>query len=124
MVNFAGIQDKVTLYTDLIKVGVALDNGQIVFYDARGYITNHRKRELEAPKISAEQAAKSVSKNLMITSSKLALIPSMGLNELLTYEFRTKAPDGKNVLVYVNAITGAEEKILILLETETGVLTK
>jgi len=122
-VNFAYTQDGVTCYTDLIKVGVALDNGQVVFVDARGYITNHRSRQIPPPAISAAKAQQAVSKNLTAQASGLAIIPSSGLNEVLTYEFRCQNSQGGQVLVYINALTGAEEQILLLIETEDGVLT-
>lgn len=48
-INYAATSGNVILYTDLIKVGVALDDGSIVFYDARGYINNHRDRTLGEP---------------------------------------------------------------------------
>ncbi|MBR1724942.1 MAG: germination protein YpeB, partial [Ruminococcus sp.] len=44
-VNFAYEIDGVTCYTDLIKVSVALDNGEVLGFDASGYIVNHKRRE-------------------------------------------------------------------------------
>lgn len=96
-INFASSDGDVILYTDLIKVGVALDDGAIVFYDARGYISNHQTRELPAPQITAEQAAQSLSPLLAVDSVRLALIPTSGKNEVLTYEFQTHAIDGSPV---------------------------
>ncbi len=123
--NYAYQQDDVVCYPDLIKIGVALDNGEIVSFESRGYITNHQdKRDLPKPAITAEQAKAVVSKRLLPGASRLAVIPSTGLNEVFAYEIRCKGlDDDQNVLVYVNAVTGAEEQILILVETETGVLT-
>ena len=123
-INYAAMQGEVTLYTDLIKVGVALDDGAIVFYDARGYINNHKERSLSEPMITVEQAQKSLSDQLAVRGTRLALIPTSGQNEVLTYEFKTTTPKDENILVYVNAQTGAEEQILILIETPSGVLTK
>lgn len=122
-VNFAHTQNDITCYTDLIKVGVALDDGEIVFMDARGYITNHHERTLPAPAIDEDTALASVSKALQPERAGLALIPSSGANEVLCYEFHCKGKDDQNVLVYVNAATGAEEQILLLIETDEGVLT-
>lgn len=123
-INFAAIQDDVILYTDLIKVGVALDDGSIVSFDARGYITNHHARTLATPVLSAEEAAKSLNPSLTILSSRLALIPTSGKNEVLTYEFQTKTDKDLRLLVYVNVENGAEEQILILLESPEGTMTK
>ncbi len=122
-VNFAYTQEDVTCYTDLIKVGVALDNGQVVSVDARGYITNHHQREMAAPALTQQEALASVSSSLSAQGTGLALIPTAGLNEVLTYEFRCTSERGDNVLVYINAQTGEEEQILLLIETEDGVLT-
>ena len=113
-----------TLYTDLVKVGVALDDGGIVFYDARGYINNHRERALEPPAITEEEALASVNPSLTILSSRVALIPTSGQNEVLTYEFLAQSEGGQKLLTYINAATGAEEQILLLIETPGGTLTK
>lgn len=123
-INFAYQQGDVLCYTDLIKVGVAMDSGKIVSYDARGYITNHMERTIAAPKLTLAQAQQKVSSALTVESSQKALIPSSGQNEVLTYEFKTKSQSGEHVLVYINGETGQEEQLLILIETETGVLTK
>ncbi len=122
-INYAYRQQDIICYTDLIKVGVAMDNGQVVFYDGRGFISNHKERVLPAPSIIPSVAAASVSPNLAVTDYRLALIPSPGQNELLTYEFKCLGRNNQNVLVYVNATTGEEEQILILVINENGVLT-
>lgn len=123
-INYAATDGETTLYTDLIKVGVALDDGGIVFYDARGYIANHYERTLPASMLSVAEAQRSLNPSLVVRSTRLALIPTSGGAEVLAREFRAKAKDGQNLLVYVNAATGAEEQILILLESPTGTLTK
>jgi hypothetical protein len=55
-------------------------------------------------------------------SRGLALIPSDGENEIYCYEYKCESEDGRQVLVYINAQTGQEESILILLENESGTL--
>ena len=120
--NFAAVQGDFTLYTDLIKVSVAMDDGGIVSFDARGYLTNHYERELPTPKLTAEEARNSVSSILEVQSTRMALIPSDGDNELYCYEFRCQEEDGRDILVYINCETGQEEQILILLTSESGTL--
>ena len=46
VINFAYKDGATICYTDLIKVGVALDNGEIVFYEPRGYLMNHKTRTI------------------------------------------------------------------------------
>lgn len=121
--NYACVQDDVLIYPDLIKIGVAMDNGEILSFDARGYIVNHTQREIHAPLLSKAQAQKLVSPSLAVKDYKLCIIPSDGLNEVYCYEFLCKAEDGKTVLVYINADTGKEERLLILLSDQNGQLT-
>ncbi|WP_368220766.1 germination protein YpeB [Anaerotruncus rubiinfantis] len=123
-INYAAMNGDITLYTDLVKVGIALDDGGTVFFDARGYINNHYDRAITPPALTAEQAQASVNPDLAVLSNRLALIPTSGKGEVLTYEFLTTAPDGEKLLIYVNAQNGAEEQILLLLETPYGTLTK
>lgn len=123
IVNFAYEQDGVIVYPDLIKVSVALDNCDILSMDARGYIMSHSTRDV-GTKISQEEASKSVSNLLTIESCYKAIIPTDGENEVLCYEFRTKGSNDEDVFVYVNAQTGAEEEILMILKGEDGILVK
>lgn len=121
--NFAGEQDDIVLYTDLVKVGVALDNGEIVSYDARGYITNHTYRDLSAPKLSKQEAKSRLADGLTVFEDKLCVIPSDGLNERYCYEFYCADKEGRQLLVYLNADTGEEEQILLLRISGNGRLT-
>ena len=112
------------LYPYLIKVGIALDDGSVAFYDARGYLNNHRQRQLDSPALTPQQAAASVSPLLSIQSSRLVVIPTDGQNECFCYEFLASGDGGQQLLVYVNATTGAEENLLLLIQTPNGTLTK
>ncbi len=123
IINFAAEQDDVTMYTDLIKVGVALDNGEILSFDMRGYLTNHRVRDLPSPRISEEKAISLVSKNLRVVDTDLCVIPTSGQNEVFCYEVQCVGESGQNVLVYINALTGQEEQILLLQISQNGTLT-
>lgn len=120
--NFAYEIDGITCYSDLIKVGVALDNGEIVSYSATGYIMNHKEREVPTAGISLRQASERLSNNLKIQEDNMAFIPTGGQNEVFCYEFLCSGEDDDKLLVYINASTGMEEHIYILLENENGVL--
>ena len=125
-INFAAVQEDILMYTDLIKVSVALDNGEITGFDGRGYITNHKQREITTPKLSVYEAATGVSEYLLIESKRLCVIPSEGTSENYCYEFKCRSKEengGRPVLVYINADTGKEEQILLLEISENGTLT-
>ncbi len=121
-INFASVQGGVRCYPDLIKVEVAMDNGEIVGFESAGYLANHTERKELKPSISKEEAQKSVSGELEVLDSMLTLIPTSGKNELLCWEFKCENAEGKHYIVYINAETGAEQQILILLEDENGTL--
>ena len=121
-VHFAPVLDGVYCYPDLVKVGVALDNGDVVSFEAHGYLMNHGAREPAAPAVSADEAAERVDSSLTVLSRQLALIPTGGEYEVLCHEFKCQNADGGHVLVYVNATTGQQERILLLLEDENGTL--
>ena len=121
-VNYAYQDGNVICYPDLVKVSVALDNGRIVGFESKGYLMNHTARDLGTPAVSAAQAQTVVASSLTVLSHQLALIPTGGEYEVLTHEFKCRTEDERHVIVYVNAQTGQEEKILILLEDENGTL--
>lgn len=121
-IHFAARQDGVYCYPDLVKVQVALDTGDVVGFEAHGYLMNHGSRELAAPAVSAQTATGQVPGSLTILSSQLALIPTGGEYEVLCHEFKCQNESGGHVLVYVNAQTGQQQKILLLLEDESGTL--
>lgn len=122
-VNFCYLDSDKRIYPDLVKVSVAMDNGDILGYDARGFLVNHHGRDYPKKLCSPKKAEKKVSPRLEVLSQQLAVIPTEGKQEKLCYEFTCKAQNGRHVLVYINAETAAEEQILILLESESGTLT-
>lgn len=123
-VNYAYHQDNVTMYPDLVKVKIALDNGEILGVESTGYLNCHReKRELPQDLITEEQAKEKVNTKLEIKSSGLAVIPTEWNTEILCYEF--KGNTGENdFIVYINAQTGEEEDILMIINTPEGTLTE
>ena len=121
-VNFAAVQEGVICYPDLIKVTVALDTGSIIGFASEGWLMNHTRRVLPQAAVSQEQARTCVAPGLNILSHRLALIPTSGEAEILCHEFKCAADDGRHYILYVNSQTGQEEKLLILLEDERGVL--
>lgn len=123
-INFAYRQGNVRLYPDLIKVSVALDNGSIVGYNATGYVMNHKDRGELKPDITPEKAQAAVSKRLKVESAELAVIPTPGMNQVLCYEFLCTGENKERVLVYINAKTGLEQDILIMMQSDQGIMAQ
>ena len=121
-INYAYNQNGVIMYPDLIKVKVALDNGEILGIETTGYLNNHTQRNIEKKVISKDDAKKTLNKQLNIESEGFACIPTEWKTEILCYEFKGKVDD-KEFLVYINAENGKEEDILVIKNTPNGVLT-
>lgn len=120
-INYAATQDEVVMYPDLIKVKVALDNGEVLGVETTGYLNNHTIRDVSNVKITGDEAKSSLNQDLQIESQGLAVIPTEWKSEILCYEFKGKVDD-KEFLVYINAENGREEDILIITDTPNGTL--
>jgi spore germination protein len=100
---------------------VAMDNGQVLTYDALGFLMSHHKRDLPKPKVSMDEARKKLNPELKVKAERMAVIPTAGKHEVLTYEFKAEMR-GDTFLVYINALNGNEERIFKLLKTTHGTL--
>jgi len=121
-INYAYSQDNVTIYPDLIKLKIALDDGEILGIETTGYLNSHTTRDIAKVKVSKEDAKKNLDKNLEIKSENLAIIPTEWKTEILCWEFKGTI-DEMDFLVYVNVETGKVEDILLIVNTPNGTLT-
>ena len=124
VINFAYLDGQTICYTDLIKVGVAVDTGEIMLIETGGYLTNHTLRAFESIETASQDAAAEISRLLTIEKTSIALIPTSGGGEVRCYEFSCKNEDGGDILVYVNVKDFDIEQIYILLKTDGGTLVK
>lgn len=121
-INYAYKQDNVVAYPDLIKLKVALDTGEITGFEAKAYIAAHTVRNIPKPAITMEEARKKINSRMQVLSQGLAIIPTNHKTEIFCYEFKGKL--GKNdFIIYINALTGEEEDILMIVNTPNGILT-
>lgn len=122
-VNYEYNQDGVIIYPDLIQVGVALDTGEVCHYEATGYYSNHiAKRDVSAV-ITEKQAHAVLASGLTVQNSRLTIIPTAGKSEQLCYEFHCIGKNKREYLFYIDAKTGAEVQILMLVISDNGTLT-
>lgn len=122
VINYAYMQDDVTVYSDLIKLKIALDNGEILGMELAGYLNCHEERNIDKEIISKEKAKENLNKEIEIISEGLAIIPTEFLTEILCWEFKGKVDDNE-FIVYINAKNGEEEDILMIINTPNGTLT-
>jgi len=120
--SFAYMQDNVLIYPDLVKVRVALDNGEVLGTEAMGYLMSHTLRKIPKAKITQQQARNKISPRLAIQASRMVIIPTETFKEIFCYEFKVML-NRQQFLIYINALTGEQEKILEVIDTPNGVLT-
>lgn len=123
-INYAYEENDVIVYPDLIKVKVALDNGEILGIETTGYLNNHGKRNIDKNNIiSKQEAIKLSNENLKIEETRLAIIPTEFETEVFCWELKGTV-ENRDFLLYVNAKTGKVEDILVIIQTEAGTLTQ
>ena len=124
-INYACRQNGAVCYSDLIKVSVALDTGKVTALEAGTYLANHKERKAEKAVLTKAQAKKRLSPTLKVLSSRKAVIPDENRKEFLCYEFHCRdTASEREVLVYINCLTGEEQDIMLLLYEDDGILTR
>lgn len=121
-INYAFNQNGIICYPDLVKVKVALDNGEVLGLESQSYLNSHHKRDLPKANISMQEAQKKINSKLEILSSNVTFIPTDWKTEIAAYEFKGKMND-KNFIVYINIENGREEKVFMILDTPGGTFT-
>ena len=121
VINYAYKQDEYTVFPDLVKVKVALDNGEVIGFESLGYVTNHIYRHIPEEKISSEEALSKVGTHLKTESVTKAIIPLDDGTEKVCWQIQGTVSD-RHFLMYVNTQTGAIEDVQILLESDGGIL--
>lgn len=124
VINFAYLNGQTICYTDLIKVGVAMDTGEIMLLETAGYLTNHTDRAFQTPSYTVDEAMEKISSDLDVSEVSMTLIPTDSGGEVRCYEFLCKGEEDQEILVYINVQTLEEEQIYILLKTDGGTLVK
>lgn len=119
-VNFAPVESGVVLYPDLVKVQVSMKDGAIIGLEPAGYLMNHVRRETGTPVLTPDEAIGRIGGNLEADSVRLCIIPENN-TEYLCYEI--DAADRQNrYLVYIDAMTGIERKLMQVISDDHGTL--
>lgn len=122
VVNYIYKEKDVAVYTDSLKLKIAMDDGSIIGIESDKYLTSHvENRKNLTPKIGSREALSKVSKNLKIQNQRLAVIPTETNKEVLCYEFYG-IYSNEEYIVYINAATGLEERIIQIVNTPNGKL--
>lgn len=103
--------DYVRMMPQMINIKVALDDGEILGYDAKNYLMNKVKKEPSLkPELTKEEALNKVNQQVDIQSDALVVITNESGDDVLCYEFIGLYKD-KTYRILINAKTGHEEKV-------------
>ncbi|HIW33327.1 MAG TPA: germination protein YpeB, partial [Candidatus Paenibacillus intestinavium] len=103
-------QDDVYIYPDKLSIKVALDDGQILGFQANEFAAHHRQRQIQEPAVSLAEAMQALNPNLRIKEQRMAIIKGDLGAEVLCYEF-TGSINGNLYRIYINSDTALEETI-------------
>ena len=117
--NIAPTQKGVVLYPDLVIVKFDMTSGTVVGYDATTYFTNHVTRSLPTAQGSISDAETKIPSRFSVVGRRTVLAPLDYNREVLCYEFEASYNEA-TYYFYVNAVTGEEENILKVIETDDG----
>lgn len=104
------LEGETLVYPDKISVKVALDDGEVVGFQATEFVSNHRERPLAKPALGLNEAVAALNPELKIKDQKMAVIDGELGEEVLCYEF-TGEINKQLYRIYINADTGVEEAI-------------
>lgn len=109
--KFIYLMDNVRVYADSIIVEVALDDGDVIAYEAEDYLLNHKDdRDNKQPEITKEEARKHLNGKLEVQEDHLAIIRNDLGEEVLCYEFYGVINDD-TYRIFINAEDGQEELV-------------
>ncbi|MBU3143164.1 germination protein YpeB [Clostridium sp. CF012] len=123
VVSYVYKQGEVAIYPDQVKLKIALDDGSIIGIESEKFLVSHvEKRQIPTPKVTVVKAQERVGKRLKINKISLAIVPTETNKEVLCYEFLGSYKE-KDFIVYINADTGYEQRIMEIIDTPNGKLT-
>ncbi|TWI52855.1 germination protein YpeB [Halalkalibacter nanhaiisediminis] len=118
MLEFVYLEDNVRVYPDSITLEVALDDGDILGYEAKSYLIHHKERNIPKPKLTDDEARAKLNPRLQVMEDHIAIIENDLKEEVLCYEFYGVIEDD-TYRIFINAKDGEEEKVEKLDHAET-----
>jgi spore germination protein len=108
VMDFAPQVGEVAIHTQLLKVMLTMDNGELVGFDAKNYWVNRHERNLPLAKLSADEARQRLAPRLQVEQAlKLALVADRRGRERLVWSAAARL-DEQRYRIFIDAQTGAE----------------
>ena len=107
---FVCTQEEAACLDSCINIAVALDNGSIYAFDATGMRTADESLQWTVTKEEAEQKLPA---GLSLQGSRKVTCKSPGGSSVPCYELKCSDEKGREVKLYINAVTGLQQEIEI-----------
>lgn len=108
--KFASTQDGALCLDNFVRISVALDDGSIYAFNAESYSPDAVEAEWD---ISEQQALSALPESLTAADVKKVVIQSDGGRSMGCYELDCTTPDGGEVKIFVDAVTGRQAEISV-----------
>ena len=96
----------------MVKVQVALDNGEILSFDQTSFLSYHHQRNIERATLEAQEITVDMNPNFKVLQTRLALVPNEFENkEILAYEVRGQI-NNETFILFVDAHTGEDVRVI------------
>ncbi|SEL85261.1 spore germination protein [Paenibacillus sp. cl141a] len=119
--SFVREEDGVLIYPEKITVRSALDNGEVIGFQASDFVYEHQvKRDIPQPKLSLAEAEKVLNPEFKVLYHRKALIKNDRSEDVLCYEFGGRI-NGSQYRIYINADTGLEETVEVVKDAQAGI---
>jgi spore germination protein len=110
VLTFVTNENGIRIYPEAIKMKIALDDGTIIGFSARDYLSSPTKRQVVKPTLSAAEARAKINPSVQIMEERKAIILNNLNKEVLCYEFLGTLGDD-TYRIFINAENGIEEKV-------------
>jgi len=107
---FVYAENDTLIYPDKVTVKIAMDDGEIIGFQASEFFSHHKQREIKQAGIDIDRAKAALNPSLKVERHRMAIIKGELGSEVLCYEFTGKIND-QNYRIYINADSGLEETI-------------
>lgn len=115
-------EEGILLYPDRIKIWIDVQSGTVMGMDTRNYLMNHTERSFGERTLTIEEAEKNLSESLYVRERRMAILSFQDGSESFCYEFLCDQADHE-ILVYLDAETGKERDIRMVLRENNSELT-
>lgn len=116
--DFVYEEDDIRFYTDLVRIKVALDTGDIIGYEGLDYVVAHdQEKDVPEERISLEEAQEQINPNFDVQEYHLSMVEIQAGESLLCYELLGTIGE-ETYRIFINAVTGDEEKVEKMKESE------